>query len=276
VRERVLLCGCALAAGALSAGASADFYAFDWSRPDQPTIDANATGPFSYQVGNVHVGDNAGQINAIGATFNSDTNMMSWSINVGDVPDGAPGQSLSGFTVVLTNGAMPDGPGQVTQFYFDATGISPVLTGYAYNGHPWSPSYEDGSWLPGNQDPDRVFTSLNDTNGVVQNINDTTEGDGSRTWSFMINITSILAHVPLHPQPWPWVGTGFDDQIGLWVQTFTNAQVTYSQDGFVESVCYDRVGYFDADHQPTVPAPGAAALFALAAVFGRSRRSRPA
>jgi len=268
--------GCALVVGALSQTASADFYAFDWVRPDQPTIDANATGPFSYQVGDVHVGDVAGQINALSATYNNSTNMLSWSINIGDVPDAAPGQILSGFTLVLTNGAMPDGPGQYTQFYFDATGVSPVLTGYAYNGHPWSPSYEDGSWLPGNQTPDHVFTSMNDVNNVVQSVNNTTEVNGSHTWSFTVDATSILAHMPMYAQPWPWVGTGFDDQIGIWVQTFTNATVTYDEDGYVEAVCYDRVGYYDADHQSTVPAPGALALLGLAAVCVRRRRRHTA
>ena len=272
MRERQLLWFCALIVAALSASASADFYAFNWDRPDQPTIDANATGPFSYQIGNVHVGDSAGQINTIGATFNSSTNMMSWSLNIGQVPDGDPGQSLSGFSVVLTSGAMPDGPGQVAQFFFDATGVSPVLTGYAYNGHPWSPSFEDGSWLPGNQQPDRIFTSLNDVNGVTQSIDDTTEGDGSRSWSFMIDVTSILAHTPMYPQPWSWEGTGFGDEIGLWVQTFTNAQVNYDGDGYIESACYDRVGYFDADNQSTIPAPGALALLSIGLLAVRRRR----
>lgn len=273
MRERVHLLCCALAIGALGQAASASMYAFDWTRPSQTVVDANATGPYSYQIDNTEVGDLAGQLNAITATYDSDAGRLTFSLNIG-----APalvGQILGGFSLVLTNGAMPDGPGQWTSYYFDASGISPVLTGYAYNGHPWSPSYEDGSWLPGVQAPDPIFSSLNDVDGVVNNATDNEEVDGTHTWAFDINVASILSHSPLYPQPWAWDGTGFDDEIGLWLKTFTNVHTTYDDDGFVAGACYSpKSGYYDTDHQPTVPAPGAGALLALAALCGRSRKRR--
>lgn len=265
-------CACALTAGFLAAPALGSVFAFNWSRPSDTTVEASRTGPFTYQVGSIAVDESAGRINAISASFDSLTNRMSWSLNIGDLPSNTASQSLSGFTLLLTGGGQPNGPGEVAQFYFDATGPSPILTAYAYNGHPWSPSHEDGSWLPGVQQPDRIFTSLNDSASVVQSLSDIVEADGSRRWSFDIDIASIVAHQPLYPQPWPWIGAGFGDEVGIFVQTFTDTHVSYSDDGYVSGVCVGGMGSFEASHQPTVPAPGVASLLALAMVRGNRRR----
>jgi len=271
VTKRETLLSCALIVGALTQAASANIYAFDWTRPSQAIIDANSTGPYSYQVGDVHVGDLAGQINAISATFNTSTNRLTFSLNIGDPV--IAGQALGGFSLVLTDGGQASGPGEWASYFFDASGIAPTLTAYAYNGHPWSPSYEDGSWEPGNQIPDQIFTSLNDVNNVVASLGDVSELDGTRTWSFDIDVTSIVAHNPLYQQPWPWKGAGFTNSIGMLVQTATNVNVTYDENGFPVTVCYSpKTGYFGFDKQPAVPAPGAMALLAIAGLCARQRR----
>lgn len=270
MRERELLF-CALAVAALGQAAHASVFAFDWTRPSQAIIDANPTIPYGYQIDNTHVGEMAGNINAISATYDDATNRLTFSLNIG-TPN-LPGQVLGGFSLVLTNGAMPAGPGQWTSFYFDASGISPVLTGYAYNGHPWSPSYEDGSWEPGVQPADPIFSSLNDVNNVINSVTNTEEGDGSHTLAFDINATSILAHSPLYPIGSGWQGTGFDELIGIWMRTFTNVHASYDEDGFLDGVCSSpKFGYFDVDNFPTVPAPGALALLGLAGLVGRRRQ----
>lgn len=266
----------AVVAGSLATGATAATSIFNFVRPDQSFIDANTvpSPDWTYEMTDpsASINESAGLINAFSTSYDDVSQQLSWSITFGGQPDGSDFHRTEGFWLVLTPGPLPLTHGQVAQLSFDASGPTPVLTGYAYNNSGGVSSFFDGSSVPGNQPADKIFSSLNDVNNVVQSLSFVENPDGTSVMSFTIDATTINSHAPLHPGVLPWSGVAFGEEIGIWLHTMTNVNSTYNGGGFLSSYEFARHGWVDLVDGETIPAPGAVSLLVLAGMLGTRRR----
>ncbi len=194
--------------------------------------------------------------NRIDARFNTVTNRLRWSVNfapppVADFPEF--------YYIVINDGPMPRAtPGSLAILYFDATTpTDPKLTVYGYSGENNGGSYFDGSGLPGVQAPDRILSSLA-TQDWINELSVIDLPNGSRTLTFDIDASAIITHVPLYPDPgFPWFGTGFAQNVGLWFHMFKNVSVSYGDQGFLSFFsgiedCYDLDNLATVEDLPPV------------------------
>jgi hypothetical protein len=268
--------GAAVAAASLAGQTSAETSIFNFVRPDQSFIDAHTvpSPDWTYEMTDpsASINESAGLINAFSTSYDDVSQQLTWSITFGGQPDGSDFHRTEGFWLVLTGGDLPLTHGQVAQLAFDASGPTPILTGYGYNNSGGIDSFFDGSGVPGNQPADKIFSSLNDVNNVVQSLSFVENPDGSSVMSFTINASTINSHAPLHPGLLPWTGASFGDEIGIWLHTMTNVNSTYNGGGFLSSFEFARHGWVDLENGETIPAPGALCLLALAGMVGTRRR----
>jgi hypothetical protein len=266
----------ACAAMSLGSSAFATLSQFHWDRPDPLVYDPNLPGNYSYMDfgGNAEINNDGGVYKSIDASYDSDSEVLTWSVTFEGAPDGSPHHNTMGFWLVLSDGAIPTGMGgETAQFFFDASQPTPVLTAYSYNGSGAGTSWKDATVAqPGNQTPDRIFSSLTDPS-VVLDVS-YQESSNLRTMSFSIDASIVNSHVPSFPSPQgrPWDGVGFGDTIGVWFHALTQVQSTYSN-GYLSSFSYGRNGWWDGTYLP-VPEPGSICLLAAAAGYGWRRKRR--
>ncbi len=256
----------ALASGSVLAGPVQTFH---WMDGDPGTVDQRG-----------------GRINWIETEFDSDNQTLRWTGNFGNHTR----LRTDGFTLAISGGSSPKhAAGDVALFYFDSNYgpassplDQPVLTAYTYNGNVdmyTATSYMDGSGATGTQDPDPIASSaVPGANDWVEDLFFRAEADGSRTMGFEIDVSSIIGHTPLHPAS-NWTGTGFGEEIGMWMQTYTNLNTDY-EDGYVTGWNSGFSGSLELGNMQTaadpVPEPATLTLFGLGAAgfFGRRLRRR--
>lgn len=260
-----------LLAGLLGQQAQADLYDWTWDRPDQDYIDAHTVGPNRYTIPNGEVNDSAGIISSLSASYDSFSRIFSWSATFAGQPDGSGYHRTNGFWLAVSPGPMPNGTGQgqLAQIFFDGSGDDPALTGYAYNGLGNGTSFFDGSHDDGIQPPDPIFSSFNDP-GMILDIFNTENPDGSITLGFEIDAALVQDHSPAYPGSGPWTGVSFGELIGVWTHPFTRLQTSY-EDGYLTDFTFARHGWWDAADQE-VPAPAPLALIAAGLLAGSRRR----
>jgi uncharacterized protein (TIGR03382 family) len=220
-----------------------------------------------------------GTIHSLTATFNTVNKQLSFTANFSD-------RVTTGYFLAMNNGPIPRSrPGQLGLFYFDAGDVfdadpstNTFLTCYGYNGANDGSTWRDGdSVTPGDQAPDLIrgildtswITSLTAANVVLPG------GVNGRSFTFVVNATSIINHVPLYPDPMsPWFGTGFDTALGIWFHPFANLfDATYNAQGGLGTWNYGPQGSFDG-HDFQTPAPSTLGIGALAVGFLSRRRRR--
>ena len=245
----------AAAAAALAAGtASANVFSWTWD------------GSFnSVGVG----GTGASQAVAASTWFNSVTQVLNWEITFA-------GQDGDGIWAVINNGVYP-GPfaGRDAILYMDGTGSDVRINVFGYNASgDLATSHKDGDFaIAGDQAPDRILAGstaaapswLIDA-AIVDNV------DGSRTFRFEIDTTSINAHTPLYGPANEWRGMQYGDLMGVWIHSVTDLQTAYDGNGFLTEWTFDEQSFFD---EPVIvtPTPGALALLGLGGLMaGRRRR----
>lgn len=240
---KMIAAGVALAAG-LATTATADEFFWEWN------------------AGDTGVNNNGGSIENIKALFNEDTNRFVWDVTFSD-------QVTEGYTLAITGGPNPKGiAGEVALLYFDASGGSPIVTAYGYNGLNSQTSYKDGQPQSGDQAPDRVATSLVDFPFVNQA--SVTDFDGKRRLSLTLNATTVQSHLP-PVNPGEWTGLAFGEQIGIWFHPVKNLSSSYGQDGFLTSWSGNQ-GWLDGSGFQTTPTPGALALLGLGGLCATRRK----
>lgn len=231
--------------------------------------------------GGGYVSDNlGGTIHSLTASFDDVSRQLSFTATFAD-------RVTTGYFLALNNGPMPrPRPGELAMFYFDAGDVfdadpsqNRFLTAYGYNGANDGSTWRDGdSVTPGDQPPDLIrgindpswITSITAGNVVLPG------GINGRSFSFTVNATSIINHVPLYPDTGgqPWFGTGFGNLLGIWFHPFADRfDMTYNAQGGIATWDYGPQGSFDGFNF-IVPAPGTIALGALAAAGLLRRRRR--
>ncbi len=222
----------------------------------------------------VGVSNSAGEIKSVNATFNTATLDFTWYATFGSVP-GHSTWKTDGFTLAVNNGPNPKGhPGELALLYFDATGSSPTLSVYGYNGLNAVTSYYDGKPQSGTQTPDRILTTKTNTSWVSDLTNDN-NGDGTRTLGFSINVKDIKSYIPINQGPnglADWFGLGFDDSLGVWMHPFAKLTTSYNANGFLTSWDPKAEGYLDGRDFTTVPEPATLGLLAMTGLAMIRRR----
>jgi hypothetical protein len=264
-----------------SDAAEADVFGFQWDRP----------AVFDGTVGPVWVSDEAGVVSSVTSEFDTDTQQLTFLAAF--EPEPGTGQLPVGFFLVINDGPDPKGiDGEYAILYFDAvTGVNPILTAYAYNGENGADSFFDGAEPAGNQAPDPIISSLNDSSWVTAATS--VDTPGGRVLSFSIDTTALNAHSPAYGPDADWFGMGFDETIGIWLHPYSLLNPGYGGDGFLLPDAsgdswlswhdYDDLGeqfhgWFDVTNEPTetpdIPEPATLALLGLgtAALTGRGRR----
>ncbi len=224
---------------------------YDYTLFDQPT------GPVTGVKETVHTfsqdnpsgSDAAGDIKNVTTSYNETTDELSFSMVISDPTNG---KITEGFTLALNDGPNPKNqPGEMALFYFDASGTgTPIVTAYGYNGLNSSSSAFDGSTASGIQAPDKILTSLATSNPFT-NISSTIDANGNHVFSFTLDATVIVDHVPLYGDPADWSGASFADALGIWLHPKTDIETSYDQDGYLTQWSSSANGWFDGTDLPT-------------------------
>ncbi|MBL0926535.1 MAG: hypothetical protein IBJ11_02640 [Phycisphaerales bacterium] len=216
--------------------------------------------------GNYGVSNAAGTFENITATYNTASQRFTWSSSFS-------GATLpNGIFVVVNDGPNPKGiAGQLAIFYVDASGATPRISAYGYNGANATTSWQDGNAaLSGNQTPDRIrgFNAPSWINSLsVSTV------AGVRTFSFDIQGSVINSFASQYASVNnPWEGVQFFNKIGIWFHSFTGLSTAYDANGFLTQWNFSQEGYLDGTNFTAVPTPGALALAAAAGLLGLRRR----
>ena len=235
---------------------------------------AQPPAPGGYQVSNA-----GGSFQKIQSTFDSATKRLTFDVQFG-APTGSSSLKTEGFWLVLNGGPNPkQQPGEYAIFYFDGRSFSsPKLTVYGYNGENNGSSWSDGNGsATGTVAPDLIKGSS--SSEAASFINSISAGDsgGLRRFAFDIDASSIIDRTPLYPAPdsSPWFGTGFGENLGIWMHAFQDFNAAYYSTGkksLKSGTTFDKGGYLDGSFFQAVPAPGSATLLAMAGMIAARRR----
>ena len=187
--------------------------------------------------------DGGGDIKNVTTSYSDDTKDFSFSLTVDDISDG--------FTVAINDGPNPKGHGgEMALIYFDASGAQPVISVYAYNGANTQTSWMDGSAAAGVQTPDQILNSIANA-GLFSNISVVDNGNGTQTFSFDMDASTIQNFNPTYGPDGEWSGVAFDDALGIWLHPVTGLSTSYGQDGFLTQWDHQGQGWYDTSNQPT-------------------------
>lgn len=225
-----------------------------------PAFAANLTFHDGNPNGNMLGGINnvAGTYKSLTATFDTDTDLFSWSSTFEKNSDGT---LADGAWLVVSDGPNPKfQPGEYAIYYLDA--INEKVSIYEYDGNNNGNSWRN----PGN--------FLDSTSLQV-----TRNGSDEVTFAFDYDATD-LNNLALGPD---WKGTSFGEEIGLWFHALSGTGGEYGTDpgdlvstGNITKFSHKKHGWYDID-SVAVPEPMSVAsigLFALAGVFvKRNKRS---
>lgn len=257
---------------ATASAASAGVYNFQWDRP--PGFDGDV-GPF-------FADDGAGVLNSLTLSYDSDAQRLTFMATF----DAAPSQSNKpfGLTMVLNNG--PDITGStneyaILRFLTGNKSRNPVISAFVYNG-----SIQRGDqWF--HKRADHIATSRNDASRV----NAVSAVNSAAGWviAFDIDVSAINGFTPSGADPGDWFGVGFDDTIGLWLNSYAldppgvtgNARLSgrSTQRGWLWGPRGNvDAGLFRFTDQPTnvnIPEPASLGLMTLGAWLLTGRVSHP-
>ncbi len=238
----------------------AGVFSFQWDRPDG--FDGTA-GPFQTD-------DDAGLLNNLTLSYDSNAQRLTFLAAF----DAAPSQSNKpfGLTLVLNNG--PDITGStneyaILRFLTGNESRNPVISAFAYNGS----TQRGNQWF--HRRADRIATSRNDASWV--NAVSAVDSAAGRVIAFDIDVSAINGFAPPGGDPADWFGVGFDETIGLWLNSYTlnlpgvtgNAPLSgrSTQRGWLWGPRGNvDAGLFRFNDQPTtvnIPEPASLALMAL-------------
>jgi hypothetical protein len=243
-----------------TAGMAQTEYNFNWQRG----IDANPEG----------LNDGAGRFEMARGSFNRTTNTFSFygtfSANQGVTPDG--------FWLVVSPGPNPKGhSSELAIFYLDASAGKKDVYVYGYNGVNGKNSFVDGNSAAGTQAPDKIYSSRETPNALLNFTNTYNATTKTKTLGFSMDATVVQNHVPKYGTPQQkadWTGAAFGEQIGIWWHPVANLS-TATSGKYLSKFEYCEEGWFDGQAMPTNPVPEPATLFALGAglaAFARRRR----
>ncbi len=212
-----------------------------------------AAAKFSFEPESLHGSNRAGILESIKTTYDTDTEEFFWSSTFTKNSQGA---IADGGWLVVSPGDNPKGDAkEYVMFYLD--GLEEKVSMYVYNGMNNSNSYKTNIYLGS--------TDLN-----------VTGSEHERTYSFGLDMSKINNI----DAPWvteDWVGTAFEEQIGVWFHGAVGLETAYNEeDHSLETFTYTKQGWYDVGYQPTekVPEPGLMLGLGVAAVAAkRLRRS---
>lgn len=185
--------------------------------------------------------ENAGNIDQVDMEYNQTTGQFTFTLQVDETADG--------FTVAVNNGPNPKGHGgELALVYFDATGSSPVVTAYAYNGMNTQTSYLDGGQALGIQPADQILSSLNNPESF-SNISVTTDGAGNKIMTFTVDANVLNAHDPEYGPDGDWTGLAFDESVGIWLHPVSGLETEYGTDGFLTNWDPEAQSWYDTSNQ---------------------------
>jgi hypothetical protein len=252
-----------IAAGLATSAASADVFQWNWQKGD-PGLGST-----------YFTNDVAGEFESVGATYNSDTREMTWSVTFGD-------RKTGGITLAVNDGPNPKGHHrELALIYADMTGggAQAKVTAYAYNGKNLRDSYKDGDGqTAGDQTPD-LIKSANQQGGWVTNASIFDFMQGSEPWrtlSLSFDATDLFDHHDGDVGYDDWTAIGFGDKLGLWMHTYKGLSTGYNAGGALTNWGSSAEGWFDGNDQQTVvvplPAPALLGLAGLAGVAALRKR----
>jgi len=234
----------------------------------------DATYP-GYTGGGVGINNEAGVISFVKAQFDNVNQTLYWEARFSGVP-GAPALKTDGFTLAVSPGPNPKGhASELALLYFDASGSSPALTAYAYNGLNDFTSWRDGNGDGVNGDAQKIKSSKTDMSWI-QSLTNTTASNGDTVLGFKISTAAINSYLPAFPPSNEWTGVEFGPKFGVWFHPRAGTSTSYAQDGFLTSWNAQRSGWFDGADINTSVVPEPVSIAVLAAGLGlvavRARR----
>lgn len=214
---------------------------------------------------------NGGVVRSAEASYDSNTQDLSYSATFGTAPNGL---KTEGFWLVVNDGPNPKGiAGELAIFYFDASRSTPVLTAYGYNGLNGNTSFRDGSPAGGTQTPDRIASSKV-SSSWINSLQVRNNANGTRTMSFNIRGSVVNNYSPQNGNPSEWRGAQFGEKFGIWFHPVTGLNAQYDQRGFLTKWEYCSEGWIDRtnDNTEVVPEPASITALAIGAVAALRRK----
>jgi len=196
---------------------------------------------------------NGGKVTNLYTSYDDVNETLLWSYTVDT-------QQHDGFWLAISPGPNPKNytNGEIAIFYGDLS--NGRLTAYEYNGANNSNSWMNEAYL------DSFSVSHVDN------------GNGSRTVSFVIDVSGINAHKNTND----WSGAAYGSKIGYWFHPLRGSGFTYNGDGTINSFTQGTQGWYDKNNLNTnswdgfhsVPEPGTAWLLGAALLGGVMIRRR--
>lgn len=240
------------------------------------TADA-ATYQWTWNKSPINYNTGGGKINNATAYYRQEDQQFGFHMNMSNI-DGVSDKP-SGYWLAVSNGPNPKGySGELAIFYFDASGASPVLTAYGYNGQNGNTSFYDGSGAAGIQAPDKIASSMNNS-AWIKSLKIRDNANGTRDFAFDIAGSVINSYQPQNQGIGGWKGVAFEQNFGIWLHPVTRLSTQYGQDGFLTQFQAPCQGWLDLNDQTTqcVPEPGSMAALGMGALaMIRRRKARKA
>ncbi len=199
-----------------------------------------------FEINNPPGSDGGGDIKNVEVTFDQVTGEMIISVTTDPSSDG--------FTIAVNDGPNPKGhAGELELDYFDASGETPVVTSYAYNGQNTQTSWKDGSPESGQQPPDQIASSLNE-DSPFSNVDVSVDENGDKVMTFTVDTNASGTHDPAYPGPGgaeEWTGMSIGESVGIWLHPVNGLETSYDDNGFLEQWSTQGQGWYDTSNQPT-------------------------
>ncbi len=188
-----------------------------------------------------------GDIQHVATRYNVTTNEFHFKLIVTD----PPGKTSQGFTLALNNGPNPKGvAGEMALFYFDNSGVAPIVSVYGYNGLNNFSSFKDGDPAAGIQAPDQILTSLA-AGHPFTDISALINTNGDHVFQFTMDASTIINHVPLYGDPADWTGMTFEGLVGIWLHPMADLTSAYDGSGFLTGWSSMGHGWYDTINSAT-------------------------
>ena len=218
---------------------------------------------YTFEGNNLPGNLSAGKNSHIKTTFNSNTDILTWSSTYTYDPNSTTSLA-EGAWLVLSDGENPkNNADEYAIFYLD--GINEKVSIYNYDGVNSANSYKYENFL-GSDD----LTVINNGN--------------ERTFEFSIDMSDINDDTAGLFDDNTWKGAAFDENIGIWFHGAGGLTTQYNNNDLndgLHTFSYTNQSWYDTSNQTAtaVPEPGSMAalgLFALAAVGQLRKRSSDA